>query len=266
MTRTRALLLIVAVAAIAALAGCTPAATPVGLPTASATAASPSDTPSASPSETPVATPTPTSAPSAPPAGGTVLFTITATATATGGSNAKLTLTETVYAETATVTPSDLMLLTKQCSDWKTNYPSAHFITTTITSTLAPGSPAWPATAVQIGMDLGDYPAWSGDYGGFEATCASGVLKKVPGTVHGVLPIPSVNSASGNKGWARSSYGFGVAWDGEVSEIPVAQRVAISNCHVTLSATAAANSYAAAWPAHPQTFAGIGCEFGTQTF
>lgn len=258
MTRARPLLLIVAVAAIAALAGCTPTATPVGLPTSSPASATPTE----SPSETPVATPTPTT----PPTGQQVLFTITATATATGGSHAQVLLTEVVYAPTDTATASDYALLKSQCFDFATVYPTAHYITTAITSKLAAGSPAWPSSVVSIGMSVGDYSAWSGDYGGFESGCASGILKKLPGVVHGVLPVPTVDSASGNKGWARSSYGFAVAWDGETSEIPVAQRVALSNCHITLSATAAANSYAAAWPAHPQTFGGVGCEYGTQTF
>ncbi|HEY4268806.1 MAG TPA: hypothetical protein VGM94_11505 [Galbitalea sp.] len=204
--------------------------------------------------------------PNRPPSDGGVLFTITATAAATGGSNAKVLLTETVYAPTDTAPASDLALLTHQCYDFKTAYPTAHFITTSITSKLAPGSPAWPVGVVPIGMSVGDYSAWSGDYGGFESGCASGILKKIPGAVHGVLPIPAVNSASANKGWARSTYGFAVAWDGETSQIPAAQRVAVSNCHIQLSPAAAANSYSAAWPTHPQTSGGAGCEFGIQTF
>jgi hypothetical protein len=270
MTPARSLLVIATtIAAVGLLVGCTPTKTPVGLPTASPTSSGVDETPSATPSATPSEVPsaTPTSTPTTPPPSGqSVLFTITATASATGGSNAKVALKETVYGPNGSASAADLALLAKQCSDWKTNYPSAQFVTTSITSSLLPGSPAWPATAVPVGMSAGEYTAWSGNFDNFEAQCAAGVLKALPGSVHGVLPIPATNPANANTGWARSSYGFFVAWDGDAGDIPPSNRVAISNCKITLGATAASNSYASKWPSHPQTSGGLGCEFGTQTF
>jgi hypothetical protein len=270
MTPTRSLLVIAAtIVTVGLLAGCTPTKAPVGLPTASPSSRGSDDAPSATPSQTPSETPssTPTSTPTVPPQSRqSVLFTITATASATGGSNAKVHLKETVYAPTGSASATDLALLAKQCSDWKTNYPSAQFVTTSITSSLLAGSPAWPAAVVPVGMSAGEYTAWSGNFDNFESQCAAGVLKTLPGSVHGVLPIPATNPANASTGWARSSYGFFVAWDGDAGDIPPSNRVAISQCKITLGATAAANSYASKWPTHPQTSGGLGCEFGTQTF
>jgi hypothetical protein len=270
--RPMAVLTAVAVAGmLSACASSTPAAGPT--PAASAPASTPTTVatdPGSTPAATPVVTPTPTPTPTlpAPPAvDPTILFTITATATATGSNHARADLVQRVYRPVASTVQmaSDLALLDKSCDGWKTMFPSRLFVTTTITATIQAGSPAWPTKNIEpIGADMDGYPAFSGDWLPFEAACSGGLLKSLPGTIHGVMPVPTTGPADSNSGWAKAIYGFGVAYDGDPSEIPAAYKIQITHCHITLGAAAKADVNAATWPSHPHTYGGtLGCEFGS---
>ena len=263
MTRTRQFSLLVALAVVGLLAGCAPSSH-VGF--SSPATSAPSLAPSAAPTATadPVPTPTATPTPSAPAVDPNVLFTITATTKATVN-HAKADLVETVYKPVAT-TPDmagDTAILNKQCDGWKTMYPNRLYMTATFTATLEDGSPAWPKNIEPVGIDLGAWPAFSGDYEGFEAACSDGILKTIPGVAHGVVPIPVTKPATGTLGWAQSFYGFAQASDGPESEIANKFRLTMSHCTITLSAAASANSIATTWPAHPHTYGNLGCEYGT---
>jgi hypothetical protein len=266
MTHARSLAVFTAIAVIGMLAACTPSGpaagpTPPGTtPTTAATVAG----------ATPVATPlvTPTAAPKAPPAvDPTILFTITATATATGSNHASADLVQRVYRPVATTVhmASDLALLDSSCDGWKKMFPSRLFVTTTITAKLRAGSPAWPTKNIEpIGADMDGYPAFSGDWAPFEAACSGGLLKTLPGSIHGVMPVPTTMPADSKTGWTQAIYGFGIAYDDDPSDIPASYKVQITNCHITLGAAARANGIAATWPSHPHTYGGkLGCEFGS---
>jgi hypothetical protein len=274
MYTVRSLAILTAIVGVGMLAACasstpgptTAASAPAASPTTGAT--DPGSTPVATPVATPVVAPTPTPTRPAPPAvDPNILFTITATATATGSNHARADLVQRVYRPVATTVhmASDLALLDKSCDGWTKMFPSRLFVTTTIVSKLQAGSPAWPTTKIEpIGADMDGYPAFSGDWLPFEAPCSGGLLKSLPGTIHGVMPVPTTGPADSKTGWTKAIYGFGVAYDGDPSEIPAGYQVQITHCHITLGAAAKANAIAASWPSHPQTYGGtLGCEFGS---
>lgn len=253
------------------LAACAPAdheLDPTPFSIAPSGAASPSTAPVTTPTSVPVATPTATpSTPPPPTADPTVLFTITATATATGSNHARADLVERIHvpvAKTANMA-SDLALLDKSCLGWKKMFPSRLFVTADITAKLQVGSPAWPTKKIEpVGADMDGSPAFSGDWAPFEAACSGGILKSLPGTIHGVMPVPSVKPANSPTGWTQAIYGFAIAYDDDQSDIPAKYKIQITNCHIVLGAVAKANKLAVTWPSHPHTYGGtLGCEFGS---
>ena len=253
---TKSRVIVLAAVAALALAGCAPV---VSAPTNSP-AAAPTTEPSAS--ATPIATPTPTPTP-APTADASVLFTITATAVASGGNGAKVDLSETVYAPSATTTDTagDTALLNKQCSGWQTQYPQHAFLVAELSSKLEAGSPTWPKKTLPVvaGVDGLDPSAYSGAFSGFESECAPGVMV-FPGTIH-VVVVVGTGNIHGQKGWAGQRYGFGLALDGPIQTIPAKDRSKIINCVITLGPVALADSVVSKWPSETAAIADSGSCF-----
>jgi hypothetical protein len=207
-------------------------------------------------------------APSPGPLPDTALFRITATAKARNGAVADLV--ETVYQPTAP-TVMDVALLDSQCNypgvpslkgqpTWESVYPRPLVVATTITSTVRAGSPAWSPDEKVIFYFLGT-AAYSGAFTGFEAYCAPGILG-VPGSIHGVAPVPGGDPVGGSFGWANKfgSYGFNGGGNYPVTPV-VGGNAIVSDCVIQLSAAAkAASAVAAAWAAQPFVLAN-GCRF-----
>ncbi|MDQ1545571.1 MAG: hypothetical protein QOH69_475 [Actinomycetota bacterium] len=202
----------------------------------------------------------------------TALFRITATAKAHNGAVADLV--ETVYQPIAP-TARDVALLDSQCNypgvaslkgqpTWESGYPNPLIVATTITSTVRTGSPAWSPDEKVIFYFLGT-AAYTGAFTGFEAYCAPGILG-VPGTIHGVAPVPGGDPVGGSLGWASRfvSYGFNGGGNYPVTPV-VGGDVIVSDCAIQLSAAAkAASTVAAAWAAQPFVSAN-GCRFSDQS-
>jgi hypothetical protein len=236
----------VAVALVSMLCGCTATSAHTPSPTRSTLAAAPAPGP------------LPKSA----------LFRITATAKAPNGAVADLV--ETVY-EPTSPTAKDVVLLDAQCNypsvpslkgqpTWESAYPSPLIVATTITSTVRTGSPAWSPNEKVIFYFLGT-AAYSGAYSGFEAYCAPGILG-VPGSIHGVAPVPGGDPVTGSFGWASKfvSYGFNAGGNYPVTPV-VGGNANVSDCAIQLSAAAKAEStVAAAWATQPFVLAN-GCRF-----
>lgn len=262
LARSAAALALISVAAMV-LTGCVGTSAPTASTDPGASASqSPSDSPSGPTSQVPTTTPTPTPAPTPTPTdAANVLFTISATVTAPN--NAKVDFMQTVYTPVATTAAmtTDTALLDKQCSGWQTMFPSRKFVTTEITSKLQPGSPAWPKNAA-IGVDMDGYPAWSGNYTGFQALCAS-VIVTVGGHIHGIIPVPSSHSADAKMGWARADYGFGIASGSDSGTAPGPKDLRITSCSIILSSTATATSaIAPKWATQAQAQPASLCRFG----
>jgi hypothetical protein len=181
-----------------------------------------------------------------------LLFTIRATIVASGSNNAKVDLVEAVYGPWV-ATPDatgDTALLNNQCGGigWPPDYKNPEFLTATVTSTLEAGSPEWPTGTTPLGVSLGGVSAWSGNYSGFESSCAP-VIMTLPGTIHGVMPVPSVNTADGNEGWAQmgGGYGFMALVDDDQAVYEGSHRITYTSCTITLGAVAQADSLVSAW-------------------
>jgi hypothetical protein len=211
-------------------------------------------------------------APSLGPLPDTALFRITAAAKAPNGAVADLV--ETVYQPIAP-TAKDVALLDSQCNypgvpslngqpTWESAYPSPLIVATTITAIVRAGSPAWSRNEKVIFYFLGT-AAYSGAYTGFEAYCAPGIIG-VPGTIHGVAPVPGSDPVGGSFGWANKFGSYGFNGGGNYPVTPVAGGDAIvSDCAIQLSAAAkAASTVAAAWAAQPFVLAN-GCRFRDQS-
>ena len=242
----------VAVAAVVmgALSGCAPAVTS---PSASHSHKAPGGSSSTTASATPTPTPTPTGPPPLP---ANALFQITATVTAPGGASASLV--QTVFAP-APITAAQKTTLNTKCAGqndqdatgapWLNNYASADVLSTTITATLDAGSPAWNNTTNGVLADFMAFGAFSGAYSTFEAYCAPGFIT-IPGTQQAIAPIQPTNPAGENYGWAGEFAGYGFYGGGNATNNDdLGGKAVVSNCHIQLSATAAANSVAAAWAA-----------------
>jgi hypothetical protein len=210
-----------------------------------------------------VAAPTPTPSPTAThlaPLPANALFRITATATAADGAVADLV--QTVYQPTAP-TAADTALLNSECNypgvpdlqgnpDWQTQYSSPLILATTMSSTLHPGTTAWSKDDTVLFTYAENVSAYSGSYSGFEAYCSPGILV-IPGTVHGVAPVPSTNPASAPLGWASSVGAYGFDGGGNVEDnSDLGGTAVIGNCAIELSAAAmAAGPAIAAWATQP---------------
>ncbi len=258
---------------VSTLTGCgggTPGASPSqGASGTGSGSAAPGSTPSTSTSAAPIATATPTTSPTpaAPPAlPDTALFAISATVKASNGAIADLY--QVVYKPTP-VDTADTKLLNKQCDfqgspKWQTQFPAnIVYVTTTITATLRPGSPAFKkADNVLFGYSWGD-AAFSGDFSGFEAACSSGFVN-LPGTVHGVAPVAASDPAHSTYGWASKGGDYGFAGGGNDPGAPDSGGTAyVSHCVVQLSAeAAAASSKIASWPTQPFKTR-LGCDYET---
>jgi hypothetical protein len=254
----------VALLALATLSGCVQSTTTAG-PTATpgtTVVASPAPTATATPTPTP--TPTPTATTAGPPAlPANALLAISATVTASNGASAKLY--QVVYAP-ITADASDTALLDKQCNfsgtpKWETQYPANPvYVTSTMTATLTPGSPAF-STKDPINFDLGwGDSAYSGNFSGFEAACAAGYIN-VPGTVHGVMVVPSSNPAHGTYGWATKHSRYGFFGGGNDPGPDSSGSAVVAQCVVQVSAAAsAASAKIAAWATQPYTKSNA-CDF-----
>jgi hypothetical protein len=252
---------IVSLAVVAGLTGCAPAVHPHHSSAASRTPSFHTAAPTATPGSTAAAGPGPLPA--------NALLRITATVTAPGGAAADLV--QTVYQPTA-ITAAQKTELTAACPDidddetdapWLNNYATALILTSTMTATLHPGSPAWANSANPVlsnFMALGDF---SGAYNPFEADCAPGFIA-IPGTEHAIAPIQATDPAGQNFGWAGefASYGFYGGGNDPTENEDLGGAAVVSNCTIELSATAAANSVAAGWAAAAPGYKLIdGCGF-----
>jgi hypothetical protein len=248
------------VLAISALSGCAPAS-PVTPPNHHKGSSSGTSNNASPPNATPTATPTPTGPPPLP---ANALFQISATAAQPDG--ATVDLVETVYAPSAP-TASDTALLNTQCNisgqpKWQASYPSSvSYLIATMTAQPRAGTPAWNTNA-DVATEFGGYvSAYSGAYHVAQADCAPGWIG-VPGTVHGVTPVPAANSAKGKFGWASSGTTYGFDGDGnDPSDPNGGGSTIVSNCVVQLSAAAIAAAPAiSAWTSQPfvQT---VGCYY-----
>jgi hypothetical protein len=240
----------VVVAVMIALTGCAPVVRPhpksIARPSSTATTA-------------PAPTPSPTAS-SLGPLPANALFRITATATASDGAVADLV--QTVYQPTAQ-TAADTTLLNSECNypgvpdlqgnpDWQTQYSSPLFLRTTMTSTLEPGTTAWSTDDTVLFAYAENVSAYSGSYLGFEAYCAPGSLV-IPGTVHGVAPVPSSNPAGAPLGWASTVGAYGFDGGGNAQDnTDLGGTAVIGNCAIELNAAAtAAGPAIAAWATQP---------------
>jgi hypothetical protein len=257
-----------ALVAVTTLSGCFGAPTSTGSAAPSTqptSAASPpvDSTPIAAPTQTPVPTPTATPTPTPPPAivDPTVLFVITATVV--GKYGAKVDLVQKVYKpvdSTASMT-KDTAILDEQCGGWEAMFPTRKFVTTRVTSTIEPGTGVW-SKYDPIGVDMNGYPAWSGQYSGFQSACAT-VVVKMGGLIHGVVPVPATNSANATMGWARIDYGFAIAEDPGSTSAPRKGDLQFTACAISLSDYAkSASTVAAKWATQVQTNPGLECRFG----
>ena len=200
----------------------------------------------------------------------------------TDANGASANLVETVYAPTA-LNPSDSTLLTAQCDtsntsfegfpEWHKRAADPELVTTEISATLSPGSPAWPATD-DFTWNVGGYDAiaFSGQSKHYEADCADGEMV-APGTVHVVMVVPgtnpalaqSTNSTSTSDGWAAKGVDYGFQGPANVTEPPddLPGSAKVTACSIQLSAAASSASPAvAAWGS--STFVPAdGCEYST---
>ena len=246
---------------ISGLSGCAP--TPPNAAPTAGSGANPSaaSTPTAAATATPTPTPTAAAIPALP---ANALFAISGTVTAANGATADLY--QVVY-KPIPVDAADTALLNKQCNfsgspKWQTQFPAnIVYLTTTITATLRPGSPAFKKSDnVLFGFAWGD-TAFSGDYSGFEAACASGFVG-LPGTVHGVAPVAASDPAHSTYGWASKGADYGFAGGGNDPGAPDSGGTAlVKNCSVQLSPAAiAASAKIAAWATQPFKLS-LGCDY-----
>jgi hypothetical protein len=204
------------------------------------------------------ATPTPTPTPAGPaPLPANALFSISATVTASNGATADLK--QIVYKPIAQ-DAADIALLNKQCNypgqpdfqgqpTWQAQYPNSKFMDISMTATLHPGSPAFlPGDAVNFEFGGGGVSAYSGAYQTFEAYCSPGYIT-IPGTITGVITVPSSDPAHGLWGWDTNPASYGFDGGGNDPGEPDSGGTAVvSNCVVQLSADAkAAGPSIAAW-------------------
>lgn len=243
----------IALVIVGMLGGCAPAVYPPHSHSASPRTATPHTSPTPTPTRTPLGT-----AAALGPMPATALFRITATATASDGAVADLV--ETVF-EPSAATTADTNLLTTECNypgaadlqgqpTWQEQYPHPLFVTTTITSTLRPGSRAWSAADEVVFGFLGS-SAFSGSYTGFQADCSPGLLV-IPGVVHGVAPVDSSSPMDGPTGWASGNgqYGF-VGGGADAAQQDLGGTAVISNCAIEVShAAKTASSVAQSWATH----------------
>jgi hypothetical protein len=239
---------VVAVAAVALLAACAPAAKPHATVTAT---------------KKPVATASASATPTASPLPDGVLFQITATATAPDGTAA--TLTETVQAPTATTTlqNGDTAQLDNECDGWRQAFTNTQFLVAKVTTSI-PGGASWTADDGRIAVDMAGYPVWSGDQQPFQALCASAIAG-IPGSARAVSPVAG-GKPDATGGWAVFRYGFSNATVGDASSSstasPSADQVVFSRCKLQLGAAASPSIFASTWAAHPDTEGGAACRFG----
>jgi hypothetical protein len=242
-------------AVVVALTGCAPAVLPH--------AAAPKIRASAAATPSPSAIPSSTN-PSAGPLPANALFRITATVTEKSG--ATVDLEQTVYAP-GPATAAGTSLLDDQCNggsqpDWETAYADPQLLTTTITATLRPGSPAWDPDDQVVAYFLTTASAYTGSYEVGQSACAPGYIA-IPGTIQGVAAVDATEPATGKYGWASKFglYGF----DGEGNDPSAPDNGTgtgvVAHCHIELSAAAkAASSAVADWlttPVDPT----LGCSF-----
>jgi hypothetical protein len=255
-----------------ALTGCAPATT--GIPSAShAHKGSGSNSITPTPSATPIVTPTATPTLTGPaPLPANALFRISATVTAPGGASANLV--QTVFMP-APITAAQRAQLNTGCAGendqdatgapWLHNYQSAWILSSTMTATLNPGSPAWNNTTNGVLADYVGFGYFSGSYMGFEAACAPGFIT-IPGTQQAIAPIQGTNPAGQPYGWAGEFGSYGFYGGGNDPGGPdMGGTAVVSHCLVQLSSTAAANPTAAAWATRvPKVI--DGCDYdGAQT-
>ena len=215
----------------------------------------------------PTSTPTVTATPKQsgpPPLPANALFQISATVKSTTN-GATADLIQTVYKPVAQNT-ADAATLDSQCNfgggyDWRQVHPNSIFLDTTMVATLRTGSPAFlPDDQVDFFFAAGS-SAYTGDWAPFEAACDSEFIK-LPGSVHGVAPVPAGDPIHGVGGWAytQASYGF---WAGgnDPGTPDSGGAAVVSNCVIQLSADAkAAGSAEVAWAT--QTYVTInGCVY-----
>jgi len=245
----------VALLALAALSGCAPSTSTAGPTATPGASAVSSPAPTATVTSTPTPTPTPT--PAGPPAlPANALLAISATVTTASGGSAKLY--EVVYAPIP-ADAADTALLDKQCNfsgspKWETQVPAnPDYVTTTMTATLTPGSPAiTKKDHVNFDLGWGD-SAYSGSYSGFEASCSPGYID-IPGTIHGVMVVPSANPAHGTYGWATADARYGFFGGGNDPGPDSSGTAVVADCVVQVSAAAsAASAKIAAWATQPYT-------------
>ena len=248
----------IAFAVIVALAGCAPA---VSLKS-KAGHAHPGPSSHSSSAPAPTSTPTPTAVALGPlPAN--ALFRITATVTEPDGAAADLV--QTVFAPAAPDS-GDTALLNAQCNlsgqpTWQSNYSSPLYLTTTITATLHPGSPAWTASDQISAYFLGSTSAYSGAYSLAQSDCAPGYIS-IPGAIHGVAPVEATNPTLGMYGWASAFGDYGFDGGGnDLGALDSSGTGVVKNCEIEESATAKATStVVAGWLT--QTFVlANGCDF-----
>jgi hypothetical protein len=199
------------------------------------------------------------------------LFRISATVKAGNGATADLV--ETVY-EPSPPDAVDTALLNAQCNypgqpdfqgqpTWQSTVPDAVYLTTDITATLRPASPAFDNSADPVTFGFPGAPgAYSGSYGIFEAYCDSGYIQ-IPGAVHGVAPLSGADPVHGFYGWATasgSSYGF-YGGGNDPGGPDLGGTSVVSNCVVQVSAAAlSADPKLAAWTTTPYALQD-GCSF-----
>jgi hypothetical protein len=251
-----------------ALTGCTPTP-PKHVVIAKVHASGTATTPSGSATKKPTTTLAPK--PKVPaPLPANVLFRITATVTAPGGAAADLA--QTVYLPTP-ITSAQKAQLTADCPDswgpdetdapWLNNFAAADTLTSTMTATLHPGSPAWDNTNNPVLSDFWAAGDFTGAYHTFQADCAPGFIT-IPGTEQAISPIQSVNPSGQNWGWAGEfgSYGFYGGGNDPANQDELGGGAVVADCTIQLSSTAAASTVAAAWAAAAPSYTLInGCDF-----
>jgi hypothetical protein len=227
-----------------------------------AACAQPAPVPSSTPGASSSPRPTPSSSPTddADPMHPDVLFVISVTATSPSGAIADLV--QTVYRPTSSTTTqaADEAALDAECGSWRTEFPTARFVVSTMTVTdRSPAGASWGAASPAV-VSMNGWPVFTGSVTSFQAPCAS--VQLGIGSARGVTPV-AAGDPDAVDGWARVAYGFGIATDPSFDLSTTGPYVTLSNCSIEVSTFATDNSETAeGWADAAQVFPLYQCMFG----
>lgn len=198
-----------------------------------------SPSPTVSPPATPIAT-------AAPVADSDILFTISATLTSPVGAVARIE--QVVYDPAAEPDGSRAITaqLDEECDGWRARFADPEYVVGVITTTdLSTGGKKWSPSG-QVVVTMAGTAVYQGDFTSFQSYCSS-VQALIPGSIHGVTPVPAEGSPDSAEGWATLTYGFGIATE-PGTDATDSRYSQLSKCTVVVSPAAKAlSAQAARW-------------------